>query len=89
MIARLVSTSVDRLVQRAIGRDGNHRPFWLRRTGAAVSDRLRCCWKRHAEVRRLSVITEADFRDGAFNLIASHDETVGILVRFAVLERTA
>lgn len=41
-------------MQRAIDLERNHRPFRLRRAGAAVLDRLWCCWKRQTEVRRLN-----------------------------------
>jgi hypothetical protein len=59
------------LVHRAVRREGNHWPFRLRRASAAVVDRFFRCWKRHTEVGRLSVIAEADFRDGA-SRIADH-----------------
>src|SRR5262249_51734993 len=38
----------------------------------ALHDRLFCCWKWHPEIGRLSVPTEADFRDSAAGLIATH-----------------
>jgi hypothetical protein len=59
-------------VQRAIRREGDYRPFRLMWAGTTLLDRLFCCWKRQTEVRRLGIITEVDFRDGASILLASH-----------------
>ena len=68
-------------VHRTIGRDGNPRPFRLRRAGAALLDRFCRCWKRHTEVGRLSVVTEVDFRDYASSVIVSHCPTLPVWQR--------
>jgi hypothetical protein len=47
---RPLLTPVGQLVQWAIGSESNRRPLRLRRTRAALPDRLFCCGKWHAVV---------------------------------------
>jgi hypothetical protein len=68
-------------MHRTIGRDGNSRPFRLRRAGAALLNRFCRCRKRHTEVGRLKVVTEADYGDYAFRLVVSHCPTLSVRQR--------